>query len=248
MENKVLDQMLSRFSVRAFTDKKIEPEILQQITQAAQQAPNSINGQQISLITIQDKETLGKLADLCGGQAHIRNAAAFILVVADFNRVKKAVEFAGATFGATDSIEGLITGAVDAGITVQALETAAGSFGIGSTVIGALRGNMQGVIDLFNLPKYTVPIVGLTMGYPDVAKLSDVKPRIDKAAYAFAETYPSEVDFKAVFESYDKTIKEFGERVGLAATYNDTVTKMYSNTGTKRDTAATYEKQGFKLK
>lgn len=247
MENKVLEQMLSRFSVRAFTDEPIKAEVMAQIIAAAQQAPNSINGQQISLIVIQDKERLEKLAELCNGQNHIRTAAAFVLVVADFNRARVATEMEGKEFVATNSIEGLITGAVDAGITVEALETAAGSFGIGSTVIGALRGNMQAVVDLFNLPKYTVPIVGLTMGYPDTAKLSKVKPRIDKKVYAFAEKYPEAVDFAPYLTEYADTFGEFAESVGLNETYAGKVAAIYGAGGRKRDTATVYKKQGFEL-
>ena len=247
MENKVLDQMLNRYSVRAFLDKAIEPEVLDQITAAAQQAPNSINGQQISLIVIQDKERLSKLADLCGGQPQIRTAAAFILVLADYNRAKTAIEMEGKEYGFGNSIEALVTGAVDAGITVQALETAAGSFGVRSTVIGALRGNLQGVIDLCNIPTNAIPLVGLTMGYPDETKLSTVKPRINKAAYAYAEAYPENIDFEPALREYADTYKEFTDKAGFNETYAGKVAALYSTDNPGRDTKSVYKKQGFEV-
>jgi Nitroreductase len=249
MENTVLKALLTRRSVRNFNGKAIPEDIMTQIIAAGQQAPSSINGQQISLVVIEDKAKIAKIAELCGGQQHIAGAAAFICVVADFNRVAKGVEIAGSELGFLDTIEGLVTGSVDAGITVASLATAAESFGLGTTVIGALRGQLQGMIDLLAIPHHAVPIIGLTLGYPDPEQPSFVKPRIAPTAYAFKGEYPKAFDFASVFTEYEALSEEFRKKSGQnEIKYTEKVAAMYGKNGRKRDTAAVYEKQGFKLK
>ncbi len=250
MSNQTLELLLNRRSIRQFTEQSIKEEVLHEIIAAGQQAASSINGQQISLVTIRDKETLRKLALITGGQKHVEHATAFIIVVVDFNRVKAAIETEGEEIAVTDSIEGLVTGAVDAGITVNTLATAADSFGIGSTVIGAIRSDVQAVIDLLELPQLTIPIIGLALGYPDTTALPGVKPRIAKEAYAFFEKYPENFDFTPYFEEYEKRMEEFRQQTGHPSPkYAKAVTAYYAKNGRpSRNTKEIYQAQGFKLK
>lgn len=57
-----------------------------------QSAPSSINGQQVTVITVQDKERKKKISELAGGQPWIDQAPVFLLFCADFNRAKIALE------------------------------------------------------------------------------------------------------------------------------------------------------------
>lgn len=59
--NETIQLLQNRRSTRVFNEQPIEKEVLDEILKAAQQAPNSINAQQTSLIVIQDKETLQKM-------------------------------------------------------------------------------------------------------------------------------------------------------------------------------------------
>ncbi|AKA69244.1 nitroreductase [Clostridium scatologenes] len=64
--NKVIETMKEHRSIRNYTDKEISEEIVNELVNVAQAAPNSINGQQTSLIVIKDKATKEKLAELTG--------------------------------------------------------------------------------------------------------------------------------------------------------------------------------------
>lgn len=249
MSNQILEALLNRRSIRQYTNQPISEEILREIVKAGQQAASSINGQQISLVTIREKETLKKLATITGGQKHVEHATAFIIVVVDFNRVKTAIESEHEEIAVTDSIEGLVTGAIDAGITVNTLATAADSFGIGTTVIGAIRSDVQAVIDLLGLPQLTIPIIGLALGYPDMTALPGVKPRIATEAYAFSESYPENFDFTPYFEEYEKRMEVFRQETGHPSPqYSKAVTAYYGKNGRpRRDTKKIYKAQGFKI-
>ncbi|HZG73489.1 MAG TPA: nitroreductase family protein, partial [Chondromyces sp.] len=69
--NDTINTLLSHRSFRSFRDEPVSEEQLDQIIQAVQAAPNWINGQQVTVIAIKDRERKKKFAELCGGQKHI---------------------------------------------------------------------------------------------------------------------------------------------------------------------------------
>ena len=176
--NEVIKQLQNRRSVREFTGETIKEEDLKTILATAQRAANSVNGQQTSLIIIKDKEKLEKIAELCGGQKHITQAGAFVFVLVDFHRGVYAANSVGKRNIGPKSADGLLVGAVDAGIMVNALQTAAHSLGYGTTVIGAIRKATKEFIKMLELPEYVFPIVGTTIGVPVERQLTRVKPRV----------------------------------------------------------------------
>lgn len=54
--NEVIKSLTDHRSIRSYTDEPVAKEQLDQIIQAVQSAPTSINGQQVTVITVQDKE------------------------------------------------------------------------------------------------------------------------------------------------------------------------------------------------
>ncbi len=65
--NQVIEQMKNRRSVRGFSGESVKDEDLKEILVAAQQAPSSVNGEQISLVVIRDKDKIAKIAEIAGG-------------------------------------------------------------------------------------------------------------------------------------------------------------------------------------
>ena len=84
--NQVIEQMKNRRSVRGFSGESVKDEDLKEILVAAQQAPSSVNGEQISLVVIRDKDKIAKIAEIAGGQPQVAGADIFILVTIDFYR------------------------------------------------------------------------------------------------------------------------------------------------------------------
>ena len=71
-----------RYSVRSYSEKKVEREKLNQILQAAHVAPTAANLQPIRLIAVQSEEGLAKI----GKGANIYGAPLAIIVCADHSK------------------------------------------------------------------------------------------------------------------------------------------------------------------
>ena len=188
--NDVIKQLSNRKSIRQFTGESVSNEDLELIIKTAQRCPTSINGQQISLVYTRDKEKIKQIAELCGGQQQVATADVFIAICVDFNRTIFAVEQTGEKHQIDKSAEGILVGAVDAGIMLNAIQIAAESLGFGTTAIGAVRNEPAAMIELLGLPAKTFPIVVTTIGVPTKeAKEAPLKPRIPIDSFAFEDKY-----------------------------------------------------------
>ena len=71
-----------RQSVRSYNNKKVEPEKLEKILEAAHVAPTAANLQPVHLIAVQSEEGLAKISKAAG----IYGAPLAIIVCADHNK------------------------------------------------------------------------------------------------------------------------------------------------------------------
>ncbi|MDD3344255.1 MAG: nitroreductase family protein [Sulfurospirillaceae bacterium] len=249
METPMLKQLQNRKSIRQFTGEAVSEEDLQLILKTAQRAPTSINGQQISLVYTKDKAKLQQIAQLCGGQAHIATADVFVGIIIDFNRTSAIVESIGKHHVIEQSAEGIMVGAVDAGIMLNHLQSAAEALGYGTTAIGAVRGKSDEMVSFFNLPAKTFLAVGCTIGVAtETAKNAPLKPRVAFDTFAMQGVYDSDKVRQGAL-AYELTLKEFRDKTGSGSmpTYA-TITSNYYADGYYRKTAKTLMAQGFAFK
>lgn len=247
--NQVIEQLSSRKSIRQFTGESVKAEDLELIIKTAQRCPTSINGQQISLVYTKDKEKIKQIADLCGGQEQVATADVFIAIVFDFNRTTFAVEQVGEKHVMDKSAEGILVGAVDAGIMLNAIQVAAESLKYGTTAIGAIRNEPEAMIKLLGLPSKTFPIIATTIGVPTKdAKEAPLKPRIPINSFAFEDKYEDEKVKDGVL-TYEKQMKKFRENnnMGYLQSYCERTAMYYKNIYFRR-IAENYKKQGFEFK
>ena len=247
--NEVIKQLSSRKSIRQFTGESVSDEDLELIIKTAQRCPTSINGQQISLVYTKDKEKIKEIAKLCGGQEQVATADVFIAIVVDFNRTILAVENAGEKHLIDQSAEGVLVGAVDAGIMLNAIQVAAESLGYGTTAIGAVRKEPESMIKLLNLPPKTFPIVGTTIGISTKeAKEAPLKPRIPLDTFAFEDTYDNKKVKEGVLQ-YEKQMKEYREEhnMNYLQSYCEQTAHYYKSIYFN-EVAKTYKSQGFEFK
>ncbi len=80
-----LKEILSkRRSVRKYSDRKVEKEVVEQLLEATFKAPSSRNSRSTHLVVVQDPEKIARLADMRDyGSAFIKDAPLFILVAGD---------------------------------------------------------------------------------------------------------------------------------------------------------------------
>ena len=247
--NLTIKQLSSRKSIRQFTGERVGDEDLELIIKTAQRCPTSINGQQISLVYTKDKKKIKEIAELCGGQEQVATADIFITIVVDFNRTIFAVEQVGEKHQIDNSAEGILVGAVDAGIMLNAIQVAAESLGYGTTAIGAVRNHPDSMIELLGLPPKTFPIVGTTIGVStSEAKNAPLKPRIPIDSFAFEDKYDDKKVKEGVLE-YEKQMKKFREdnNMDYLQSYCEQTANYYKNIYFKQ-IAKNYKNQGFEFK
>lgn len=208
--NQTLETLNNHRSIRSYTDQPVDKETLDSIIKAVQQSPNSINGQQVSLVVTRDAAIRQKISDIAGGQPWIAQAPVFITVVMDFHKTTLGVKKAGGNQVIHQDVEGIVVGAVDAGIILGNLMTVSESLGLGIVPIGAIRANPQAMIHLLKLPPLTFPLVGMCLGH--VADASHKKPRLPLKTFVHDEHYDSQGMAEAI-DQYDVTLKQHWQTV-----------------------------------
>ena len=145
----MLDLIKSRKSVRQYSEKHISDEDLKKVLEAGRLAPSWMNVQSWKFILIKSQENKELLSKLSIGQAHVKNADALIVCIADTN----AWEEAKITHIKNPALNPALQG--KNGILVRTMEQViypisymmleAESLGIRSCIVGALGNEMTGV-------------------------------------------------------------------------------------------------------
>jgi len=173
-----LDVIHARKSVRAFEDIPISSKDKDKIAHAAMRAPTAGNMMLYSIIEIQDQAMKDTLVRTCDNQPFIATAPMVLLFVADYQRwydyfilsgVDEFCERNGKTMRKPEEGD-LVLACCDAMIAAQTAVLAAESLGIGSCYIGDIMENYETHKELFQLPKYVLPIGLLCFGYPTRAQ------------------------------------------------------------------------------
>lgn len=204
--NEVLNVLNNHRSIRKYKDKEVPEEYLDSIIQSAQSAPTSINGQQLSIIAVTDKERKRKLSELVGGQKWVDEAPVMLIFCADFYRSDLALKKHEKELKIIENIESTLVGSVDVGIAMGASIAAAESLGLGIVPIGAVRKEPEEIANMLELPEYVFPIAGLCVGYPD--HNPGLKPRLPKSAVFHKEKYDTS-QMEKLIDEYDETISKY---------------------------------------
>ncbi|BAK72845.1 nitroreductase family protein [Arcobacter sp. L] len=246
--NATLKQLLNRKSVRNFTGENVKNEDLKFIFEAAQRCPNSINGQQVSLVYTRDKNKIKQISKLCSNQKQVEIADVFVTIVIDFNRTSYAIESLGKKQVIEKSAEGIIVGTLDAGIMLSSLQTAAESLGYGTTAIGDVRCAPYEFIEILKLPSKTYPIVGTTIGVVKQNVIaSPLKPRVPIDSFVFEDFY-DDIKIKEGVEQYEYDLKNFrvNNEMDYMTSYKGTVCSFYEKYYMP-EVKKSFEKQGFRF-
>lgn len=169
-----LKYIMNRKSVRVYEDREVPEEIKEKLYSAIFQAPTAGNMMMYSIIEVEDQRLKDRLIKTCDNQAMIGKAPLVLLFLADFQRWMDYVKFSGAEeFNREHNLEEYIPGEGDmmlaindALIAAQTGVLAAEELGLGSCYIGDIMENFEIHREMFNLPKYAIPITMLCIGYP----------------------------------------------------------------------------------
>lgn len=189
-------------SVRKFTDKKIEPEILTSIITSAQAASTSSFMQAYTIINITDKEKRLNITELSGNQSYINECPVFLIFCADLHKFEISCNLNN-TKVESGYTESFIIATVDAALSAQNAMIAAEALGLGGVYIGGIRNNPKEISKLLKLPENVYAVFGMCLGYP--AEKSAVKERLPLDVICCENEY--DVDKKIdLIKKYDNNI------------------------------------------
>ena len=154
----MMEGLMTRRSVRKYTDQKIDKATLTEIIRAAQYAPTAHNRQPWEFLVVDDREVLANLRHIQRWTSFAKDAACVVFVLGDvsqsFNRDKENEKWSFVD--------------VDCAIATENLMLAAWAKGIGTCYCGAAP--MQKVVDALkerlHLPDNIRPFAIVPMGYP----------------------------------------------------------------------------------
>ena len=170
------ETLLNRTSVRRYEYDKIPSETLDFIYRAIANTPTSYNGQQFSVIAIDDQSIKEELYAITN-QKQIKTCATLLVFCADYHKIdilaqKKRID--NPHF--ENTLDGVMVGIIDATLAMQNAVVAAQAAGLGSCCVGYARtANPEKIAEILKLPEGTFVVCALTLGIP--RESPDVKPK-----------------------------------------------------------------------
>ncbi len=161
-----MNDFSKRRTIRKYLDKEIPQSLLRSLIEQASHAPTTGNMQLYSVVVTRDAEMKEKLAPCHFGQPQVKGCSVLLTFCADFNRFVKWCELRGAKPG-YDNLQSLVTACLDAVIFAQQFSTVAEVNGLGCCYLGTTTYNAPDIARILNLPERVVPVVTLSVGYPD---------------------------------------------------------------------------------
>jgi len=145
----------ARYSVRKFSERKVEPEVLEQILDAARLSPTACNFQPWKILVISSDEALSRLKECT---RYTFGAPMALLICADTEKSWKR------------SYDGHSSSDIDASIVGTHLMLAAAELGLGTTWVGNF--DPIKIRSTYAIPANLEPVCLFPLGYP----ADDCKP------------------------------------------------------------------------
>ncbi|MGL4851852.1 MAG: nitroreductase family protein [Phocaeicola sp.] len=165
-ESIIMENLLTRTSIRAYQPKPVEEEKIEQLLRAAMAAPTAGNKQPWRFVVIKEQATLQNITDNFGSMKMVASAPLAIVVCGDTNST-----FPG---------HGVGYWVQDASAATQNLLLAAHGLGLGAVWCGVtpLPERVAHFKELLNLPEHIEPLNVIAIGYPaeDPAPKNKWKP------------------------------------------------------------------------
>ena len=224
----VKESLLERTSVRRYEREAIPAETMEFIYRAVENTPTSYNGQQFSVIDIDDQELKEKLYELTN-QKQLKTCNRLLIFCSDYNKISLLAQKKGFQMPPfTDTMDGVTIGIIDASLAMMSAVVAAQAAGLGSNCVGYLRTvDPRAVAELLQLPKGVFVVCGLALGVP--REHPDLKPK-QPASLVFHRNHYRRDEEKMVeeLEAYDEVVKHYNRTRSGGTTDNDWVAHILS--------------------
>jgi len=146
-----IDAILTRRSVRRYTDRPVPDEVVTELLKAAMAAPSAQNQQPWQFVVVRERSLLEKMAEVSQYARMLRQAQAAVVVCGDLSEERSRGFW----------IE-------DCAAATQNLLLAAHALGLGAVWIGVYprEERVERLRDLFKTPENVIPFAVISLGYP----------------------------------------------------------------------------------
>lgn len=162
----MMNTINTRKSIRKYSDKPVSDELLNRLLSQAMRTQTMGNLQLYSVVATRSEENKRKLAPAHFNQPMVMGAPVVLTFCADFNRTTKWAECRNAKPGYANFLS-FINAATDALLFTQTFCNLADEEGLGYCFLGTTVYNPQLIIDALHLPRLTMPVATITLGWPD---------------------------------------------------------------------------------
>jgi FMN reductase [NAD(P)H] len=164
-DNALIRRVLSRKTVRRYSGKMPDENLLDVLTAAALSASAKSDFQQASILRVRDAARRAAIGELFPAMPWIGNAPAFFIFLGDARRLQNIGEMRGKPVQ-NGTLEGFFNASVDAALAMQTMILCAESVGLGVCPISVIRNEVDKVAAILGLPDLVFPVTGLCLGYP----------------------------------------------------------------------------------
>lgn len=176
----------NRRSIRKYKATPVSDTLLKQLLEVAARSSNTGNMQTYSVIVTRDEKQKEKLSPAHFNQPMVKQAPVVLTFCADYNRFSEWCKCRQAEPG-YDNFQSFVAAAIDAIVWAQTFAVAAEHEGLGICYLGTTTYNAHQIIEALQLPRLVVPVVTLTLGYPD--EMPDLQDRLPIEAILHDELY-----------------------------------------------------------
>jgi nitroreductase len=219
------DLIMKRRSVRNFKDQEIPEHIVGELLDAANNAPSGGNIQPISVIVVQEAESRKELSKMVGDQPWVKNAPLSLIFCIDFYRIKRWASMLDTEFKGEQALPHFLIAYADLLCAAQNVVILAEDLGLGSVYIGTILDVIDQAREYFAIPKYVLPMMVLSIGYPKSVPKN--VPKLKRDVIVHRERYKrlSDPAIKKAFEdkygNFEDNVKKYLERIYIEAVEAD---------------------------
>ena len=181
-----MKNLLTRRTIRKYADREVEEQLLNRLMEEAARTQTMGNLQLYSVIVTRSREMKQQLAPAHFNQPMVTEAPVVLTICADFNRTSFWAKCRKAEPG-YDNFLSFMNAATDALLYTQTLCNLMDEEGLGYCYLGTTVYQPQQIIDALHLPKLTMPVATLTVGWP--AEEPALTDRLPLASFVHEERY-----------------------------------------------------------
>jgi FMN reductase (NADPH) len=215
------DLIMKRRSVRNFKNQEIPEHIIEELLDAANNAPSGGNIQPISIILVQRAERRKELAEMVGDQPWVKNAPLSMIFCIDFFRIKKWASMFETNFKGEKALSHFLIAYADLMCSAQNVVILAENHGLGSVYIGTILDSIDKAREYFAIPEYVLPMMVLSIGYPKSVPKNVSKLKRDVIVHREKYKKLSDDQIKKAFEdkygNFNENVKRYFQKIYVEA-------------------------------